>query len=214
MKKISICIADDHELIREGLILLLSDFEELDVRFAVANGTELMERLNEATLTDVILLDIDMPIKNGVDTLKEIRKKYGNKTKILGLSIHEEYYIVQNFLLLGANGFISKANNATDILEAIQTVVDIDFYLSPTISKILFTNSKYKQDLEDKLLNVVEKDIIKLVCQQKNNKQIGVQLKLSPNTVSAYRTKILEKTDTINAAGLAIFAVRYGIYRL
>ena len=214
MKKISICIADDHELIREGLIRLLSDFEELDVRFAVANGTELMERLNEATLTDVILLDIDMPIKNGVDTLKEIRKKYGNKTKILGLSIHEEYYIVQNFLLLGANGFISKANNATDILEAIQTVVDIDFYLSPTISKILFTNSKYKQDLEDKLLNVVEKDIIKLVCQQKNNKQIGVQLKLSPNTVSAYRTKILEKTDTINAAGLAIFAVRYGIYRL
>jgi two-component system response regulator DegU len=137
MKKISICIADDHELIREGLIRLLSDFEELDVRFAVANGTELMERLNEATLTDVILLDIDMPIKNGVDTLKEIRKKYGNKTKILGLSIHEEYYIVQNFLLLGANGFISKANNATDILEAIQTVVDIDFYLSPTISKIL-----------------------------------------------------------------------------
>jgi DNA-binding NarL/FixJ family response regulator len=214
MKKISICIADDHELIREGLIRLLSDFEELDVRFAVANGTELMERLNEATLTDVILLDIDMPIKNGVDTLKEIRKKYGNKTKILGLSIHEEYYIVQNFLLLGANGFISKANNATDILEAIQTVVDIDFYLSPTISKILFTNSKYKQDLEDKLLNVVEKDIIKLVCQQKNNKQIGAQLKLSPNTVSAYRTKILEKTDTINAAGLAIFAVRYGIYRL
>jgi DNA-binding NarL/FixJ family response regulator len=63
MKKISICIADDHELIREGLIRLLSDFEELDVRFAVANGTELMERLNEATLTDVILLDIDMPIK-------------------------------------------------------------------------------------------------------------------------------------------------------
>jgi DNA-binding NarL/FixJ family response regulator len=214
MKKISICIADDHELIREGLIRLLSDFEELDVRFAVANGAELMERLNEATLTDVILLDIDMPVKNGVDTLKEIRKKYGNKTKILGLSIHEEYYIVQNFLLLGANGFISKANNATDILEAIQTVVDIDFYLSPTISKILFTNSKYKQDLEDKLLNVVEKDIIKLVCQQKNNKQIGAQLKLSPNTVSAYRTKILEKTDTINAAGLAIFAVRYGIYRL
>jgi DNA-binding NarL/FixJ family response regulator len=214
MKKISICIADDHELIREGLIRLLSDFEELDVRFAVANGAELMERLNEATLTDVILLDIDMPVKNGVDTLKEIRKKYGNKTKVLGLSIHEEYYIVQNFLLLGANGFISKANNATDILKAIQTVVDIDFYLSPTISKILFTNSKYKQDLEDKPLNVVEKDIIKLVCQQKNNKQIGAQLKLSPNTVSAYRTKILEKTDTINAAGLAIFAVRYGIYRL
>ncbi len=213
MNTTTICIADDHEIVREGFVTLLNSFDELEVLFDTSNGQELLDRLKNSALPDVILLDVDMPILDGVETLKALRSAYGDKVKVLGLSMHEEYFIVQNLLELGANGFISKSASAKQVKNAILTVMEYDFFLSPQMSKSLF-GSKFKDSAGCAELSKVEEEIVVLICNQLNNKQIAAELKLSPNTVNAYRTKILEKTEATNAAGLVVYAIRNGLFKV
>jgi DNA-binding NarL/FixJ family response regulator len=213
MNKITISITDDHEIVREGFVSLLNSFEDLEVIHDTSNGQELLDRLHNATLPDVILLDIDMPVLDGIETLKILRDTYGDLVKVLCLSMHEEYFIVQNLLELGANGFISKTATSDEVKNALFTVMKYDFYLSPQMSKSLF-GSKFKENGGVARLTKIEEEIVVLICDQKNNKQIATELKLSPNTVNAYRTKILEKAEAINAAGLVVYAIKNGLYKV
>lgn len=212
MSKITISIADDHNVVREGLARILDQMEEFEVRIMATNGQELLDKLNELTVTDIVLLDIDMPVMDGIETLHSLRAKYGDTIRILGLSVHEEIFIVQNMMEEGANGFISKKASSEDLRHAILSVMKHDFYLNPTFSRELL--GKRYSIPESMKLTKTEEEIILLICQEMNNKEIAEHLKLSPNTVNAYRTKILEKTGTTNTAGLVVYAIKSGLYRV
>lgn len=212
MKKTTISIADDHLVVREGLTKILNSFEEFEVRWSAENGQDLLDKFSGGP-TDIVLLDVDMPVMDGLETMRNLRAKYKNTVKIVCLSMHEEYFIVQSMLEEGADGFITKKANSQELQKAIHSVLDHDFYLSPQLSKELF-GKRYMRKPDDNMLTKVEEEIIRLVCLEKNNKEIAEELKLSPNTVNAYRTKILDKTETTNAAGLVIYAVKNGIFRI
>lgn len=213
MKRITISIAEDHEVIRLALVKLLNDFDEFRVTINAANGLELLNKINKENLTDILLLDVDMPVMDGIETLKRIRETYGDSMVIIALSMHTEYYIVQYMLEAGANGFISKQVSIEELRDGLLKAAKEKFYLSPSMSKLVFGN-KYQSGNKEHDLNKIELEIVKLVCQQKNNKEIGEELKLSPNTVNTYRTRILEKVDAVNTAGLVVYAIRTGLYRI
>lgn len=212
-RKITLSIAEDHEVIRKALVKLLDEFEEFQVTVDAGNGQELLMRLSEATLPDVLLLDVDMPVMDGIETLQRLREEYDDQLVILALSMHTEFYLVQCLLESGANGFISKQVSPKELKQAIIKACETKFYLSPGMSKQMFGNKYLRRNIEHEL-NKMEVEIVRLICDQKNNKEIGKELNLSPNTINSYRTKILAKVGAVNTAGLVIYAVRSGLYRV
>lgn len=212
MSNRTVSIADDHNVIRKAMVSLINEFDGFEVISDCENGAEMLESL-ERQLPDLVLLDVDMPVMDGFETLKQITAKYDGKLKVLILSIHDEYYVIQKMLELGANGYVSKRARSKELEHALNTVFDYGFYLSPDISKMLVKDIADPKP-EGMKINKVEEDIIRLVCEQKTNSEIGEILKLSPNTVNSYRTKLLEKTGSSNLVGLVVFAIKNGIYRL
>lgn len=210
---ISISIADDHRLFRSGLSALISDLDGYEVINEAENGEVLLKQLELNGLTDLILIDIEMPVKDGPDTVKEIREKYGKKAKILALSMHSEFRLVDEMLKCGANGFLSKDSDASELQEALSKVHTTDFYLNQEMSRLIFGNH-YKTIETDIQLNDIELQIITEVCKQRTNAEIADKLNLSLNTINSYRTRILEKVGASNTAGLVIFAIKYGLYKI
>jgi DNA-binding NarL/FixJ family response regulator len=213
MKKISISIADDHTLFRTALSGLLNDFDEFEVKLEADNGQDLLTKLNDVTLTDVVLVDIEMPIMDGPQTVKALREKFKSKVKILGLSMHKEFRMVNEMLESGANGFLSKDAEMEELFEAINSVYKNDFYLNANMSKMIF-GKHYKTFETAETLNEIEEKIITLVCEQKTNAEIADLLNLSINTINSYRTRILDKINASNTAGLVIYAIKNNLYRI
>lgn len=207
-----ISIADDHNVIRKAMVSLINEMQDFEVISDCENGKELLDELKHE-LPDIILLDVDMPVMDGFETLKELMKLYKDEVKVLILSIHDEFYVITKMLELGANGYISKKARAKELEHALNTVYEYDFYLSPEISKLMVKDIADPKP-DGMKINKVEEEIIRLVCDQKTNSEIGEILKLSPNTVNTYRTKLLEKTGSSNLVGLVVFAIRNGIYRV
>ena len=213
MKKLSICIADDHTLFRSALAGLLNDFDEFEGTIEAENGRILLDKLNPAPITDVALIDIEMPEMDGPETVAQLRKHYGNQLKILGLSMHKEYRMVNEMLNSGANGFVSKDADTDELVEAIQSVYQNDFYLNTGMTKMIF-GKHYDIFNSGESLSEVEERIITLVCEQKTNAEIADALNLSQNTVNTYRTRILDKINANNTAGLVIYAIKNNLFKI
>lgn len=213
MKKIELALADDHTLFRKALKGMLEEYDEFKVCLEAADGQELLDKLNKGTMCDVILMDIEMPNLNGAGAVKAIRKTFGDEPSVLALSMHKEFFLIQEMLESGANGFLPKEASPEELKTAIDTVLHHGFYLNPEISRHLF-GGKYESEEEHEHLSENELNIIKLICDQKTNKEIATALNLSPNTINSYRTRILEKLEVVNTAGLVIYAIKSGIYQI
>jgi DNA-binding NarL/FixJ family response regulator len=214
MKKIKLAIADDHKIFRNGLKATLEDCADFDLVLEASNGKQLIGMLSTIT-PDVILMDIKMPEMDGIQTTAYVKQHFG-QIKILALSMFNEDKYIVDMMKAGASGYLLKNAEPEEIIEAISTVYDKDYYfnehLSITLIRQLAGNThsvNFGQSLSD--FNEREIEVLKLVCQEYSNQEIADKICLSVRTVEGYRARLFEKTKSKNLVGLVIFAIKTGI---
>jgi len=209
---IRLVIADDHEIFRDGLALMLSKQQNIFLSGQAANGKELIELVN-ASKPDVVMTDVKMPGMDGIEATKHLLQQYPD-LKIIALSMFDEENLIVDMLEAGAKGYLLKNADKQEILDAINQVYeDKTYYCRHTSAKLasLIVKSKFNPHKKSELVsfNEREKEIVRMICQQCTTQEIGERLFLSKRTVEGYRTRILEKMNVKNTAGVVIFALRH-----
>src|SRR6476660_3444958 len=185
---IQVIIADDHVLYRAGVKTALSAKKDIQVIAEADNGMHLLNLIKNMPV-DVILLDIQMPIMDGITTLPEI-KKISPNTKVIMLTMVDDHSMITKLMELGANSYLTKTSDSEIIYEAIKTCFESEYYFNSLTNKALLTNLKQrnagppqKMAQEDVKLNDKEITILKLMCEEKSTKEIAEVVELSPRTV-------------------------------
>lgn len=209
---ISLVIADDHEIFRDGLALMLSRQPHIKLLGQAEDGKELLQLVQEKN-PDLVLTDIKMPRMDGVQAAKQLRQQFPD-VRIIALSMYDEENLIVDMLEAGAKGYLLKNADKQEILDAIESVYeDKVFYCRHTSAKLASMIVKSKFNPHKKAEQVVftdrETEIIKLICRQHTAQEIGDQLYLSKRTVEGYRTKILEKMNVKNTAGVVVYALKH-----
>ena len=214
---IRLVIADDHEIFREGLESLFNKQKEIELAGEAINGKQLLEQA-ERLLPDVILTDIKMPVIDGIEATKILTEKFP-QIGIIALSMFEDENLIVEMLEAGAKGYLIKNANKHEIIAAINAVYNQESYfcnhttmkLAKLIGKSRF--NPFKEPIKPGFTEK-EREMIKLICQEFSNKEIAITLHQSPRTIEGYREKILEKTKAKNTAGIVIYAIKNGIYKI
>lgn len=214
MPVINLAIADDHKIFREGLKATLEEYTDLNLMIEAANGIELVKQLAFKS-PDVVLMDIKMPEMDGMQATAFIHENFGN-VKVLALSMFNEDKYILDMMKAGASGYLLKNAEPQEIMNAILTVYKKGYYFNEHLSISLVKQFMEKSTLrgkgkEDTELNERETEVLKLICQEKQNTEIADKLFLSVRTVEGYRTKLFEKTGSKNIVGLVIYAIKKGI---
>ena len=211
---IRVAIADDHILFRTGVKTALSMKKDVKMVAEADNGMQLLTLLKHVQ-PDVILLDIQMPIMDGITTLPEIKKLYP-EVKVVMLTMHNDHSMISKLMELGANAYLTKNSDSEVIYEAVKTVFQQEYYFNTLTNKALIDGLRVKRQTEnamptDAKLTDKEVTILKLMCEEKSTKEIADMVDLSPRTVEAIRDKLKTKTGAKSMAGLVMFAVKTGI---
>ena len=213
---IKVIIADDHVLYRAGVKTALSSKKDIKIIAEADNGNQLLNLLKLIPV-DVILLDIQMPIMDGITALPEIKKHYPN-TKVIMLTMMDDHSMIMKLMELGANSYLTKTSDSEVIYEAIKTCYEQEYYFNSLTNKALLTNLKNRyQGTPQKLmqqeanLNDKEMTILKLMCEEKSTREIADMVDLSPRTVESIRDKLKVKTGAKSTAGLIMYAVKHKI---
>jgi DNA-binding NarL/FixJ family response regulator len=211
---INYAIADDHHIFRQGIRLVLKDEPRLNCIGEAGTGRELITLLNRQG-ADVVLLDLKMPDMDGIEATQEIRNLFP-ELKIIVLTMHNDEPFVLHLMELGANGYLVKNAYPEEIIKAIYSVHETNYYFNELVSTTLLrkiaTSRKYKPkyqvgiDLTDR-----EKQVLQLICQEKTAVEIGATMYLSPRTIEGIRATLIEKIGVKNVAGLVLYAVRNGL---
>lgn len=216
-EKVNIVVTDDHRLFRKGISALLSDFEFAGDIYEAGNGVELLNLLEGLDVKpDIILLDINMPEMDGVEATKRIKILYP-EIRILILSMEDDSQLVSMLVDEGVNGYLLKNADPDELELALKLVIKNDFYFSSALSNTILNSIKYsnkQQKPEELNLNEREVRIMQLICLELTAAEIGDKLSLSARTVEGIKRKLLEKTGTKNMAGLVIFAIKNGFYKV
>ena len=213
---IKVIIADDHVLYRAGVKTALSTKKDIKVVAEADNGMHLLNMLKMIPV-DVILLDIQMPIMDGITALPEIKKLYP-QIRIIMLTMMDDHSMITKLMEIGANSYLTKTSDSEVIYEAIKTCFEQEYYFNSLTNKALLTNLKQRNDVTPQRLmqqeaNLNEKEmlILKLMCEEKSTKEIADMVDLSPRTVEAIRDKLKVKTGAKSTAGLIMYAVKHNI---
>ncbi len=214
MTPIKIAIADDYKIYRDGLKLCLSADDNLHFMFEAENGEELMNQL-ENQQPDVILMDLKMPLLDGVESTKLIRQKY-HAIKVLVVTMYDSDKFIIHLMENGANGYLLKNAVPKEIIKAIYTVHENGYYFNDLVNKALLKKLVMKNNLkplfnQDIELTDEEQQVLILICEEKTVSEISAQLTLSPRYIEAIRQRLIEKIGVRNTAGLVMFAVKNGI---
>ena len=211
-----ILLVDDHGIIRAGLRSLLNKQQDMEVVAEAEDGRQAIDFVHEFT-PDIVIMDISMPTLNGVDAAREIVSQHP-KTRIIALSIHSNKRFVGNMLKAGASGYILKECLFDELIEAIQTVTEGSFYLSPRITGVviedyvtqLATNTKPQTPV----LTPRQRQVLQLLAEGRSTKQIALKLFVSAKAIEANRRQIMEKLNIYSVAELTKYAVREGLTSL
>jgi DNA-binding NarL/FixJ family response regulator len=211
---IKVAIADDHILFRTGVKAALSMKKDIKMIAEADNGMQLLNLLKH-TQPDVILLDIQMPILDGISTLPEIKKLYP-EVKVIMLTMHNDHSMISRLMELGANAYLTKNSDSDVIYEAVKTVHQQEYFFNALTNKALIDGLRLKRQAEnsqpaDAKLSEKEVTILRLMCEEKSTKEIADLVDLSPRTVEAIRDKLKTKTGAKSMAGLVMYAVKSGI---
>jgi len=205
---IRVFLADDHELVRQGLKALL-EREGFQVVGEASNGQEALRLVPDAR-PDVAVLDISMPILNGLDAARELQKS-SRRTRSILLTRHDENQYVTEALRAGVRGYVLKNQAATDLVHAIQRVCRGEIYLSPSISHTVVEAFLSKTPLPADPLTSRERQVLQLVGEGKSSKEIAVLLGISIKTAESHRTRLMGKLDIHELASLVRYAIRRGL---
>lgn len=210
---IRVAIADDHALFRAGVKTSLSSRKDIQMVAEAENGMQLLNLLKHIQ-PDVLLLDIQMPIMDGLTALPEVKRLYPD-VKVIMLSMHNDHSVITRMMEIGANSYLTKDSDSEMIYQAIKTCYEQEFYFNDLTNKALLNGLRMKrpveQEVPDVSLNEKEVTILKLMCEEKSTREIAAAVDLSPRTVEAIRDKLKTKTGAKSLAGLIMYAVKAGI---
>ncbi len=210
---ITILLADDHKLVREGLCSMLEKETDLVVVAQADNGRDAV-RLADKLNPEIVVLDINMPGLNGIDAAKLIHKNNPN-LRIIALSVHSGRHFVAGMLKAGAAGYLVKHCAYEELARAIRLVADNKSYLSPQIHDVVIkdyiNNSPENQDVFSSILTSREREVLQLVAEGTKSKDIAARLFVSIKTISTHRQQIMTKLNLNNVAELTLFAIREGL---
>ncbi|NLS80246.1 MAG: response regulator transcription factor [Chloroflexi bacterium] len=214
MAAIRVLIADDHTIVREGLVSLLQSDSDLDLVGQAQDGREAL-RLALELEPDVVVMDISMPVLNGLEAARQIRAQKP-QIKIVVLSIHNEASYVSSALRVGANGYVLKSAAYEELKQAIQTTARGETYLSPSISTMVVegyvTNVVVREkEMAYESLTPRQRELLQLIAEGRTRREIAKMLGISPKTVSRHREDLMHNLNINDDAGLVRFAVDLGI---
>lgn len=208
-KTIHIAIADDHVLFRKGLSELIAGFEHMSVLFDVSNGRELLEQLRTVEkLPDLCIVDINMPVLNGYETVGLIRKEWP-EMKMLALSMYDTEFNIIKMIRAGADGYVLKDAEPRELQKAIMAIEEEGFYHSELVSgRALKTHGDKGIKLH---FTEKEEQFLSYCCSELTYKDIAEKMNVSPRTVDGYRDTLFAKLDIKTRTGLAIYAIKSGL---
>jgi DNA-binding NarL/FixJ family response regulator len=213
-EKIKVHIADDHKILIEGIVAVINTESDIEIEGFSLTGKAVIDWAEDHS-ADILILDINMPIYDGIEVLKFFKIKKIN-LKVIILSSYDDVKLVQEMINLGASGFLSKDSAGQHIVEAIRTVHAGEQYFSNTVKNNLLKlytgkNVKLGQRPQSTIVNSLtdrETEVLKLISQEYSSPEIAQILNISQSTVDTYRKSLLKKTNVKNAVGLAMYAVK------
>lgn len=211
MSTIKIAIADDYKIFREGLKVGFSADENLEVIMEADNGEDLLKAL-ETIIPDVIIMDLKMPIMDGMEATKAVRKKYPS-IKVLVVTMYDDDKFIIHLMENGANGYLLKNTEPDEIRKSIYAVYENGYYFNDVVNKALLKKLVLKNNLKPSFnqnveLTEREMEVLKLICEEKTAAEIAKDIFLSPRSVEGIRQRLIEKIGVRNTAGLVMFAVK------
>ena len=214
MERIRVMIADDHSLIREGLKQLLEFDGSIEIVGGASNGVECLEKLNESS-PEVLLLDINMPEKNGIEVLKQMKEDQ-SPIKVLILTVHNEMEYLMKAVDIGVDGYILKDSESSELKKAIKSVRDGENYIQPSLIPALNSQLLSRDTNKDKisLLTNRELEVLVQVANGMFNKEIATNLNISERTVKNHISNIFKKIDVSDRTQAAVFAIKNNIIKL
>jgi len=219
MKRIKVLVADDHTIVRQGLLALLNEQPDIEVVAEAEDGRDALKKC-EKLAPDIVILDVGMPRLNGLEAARQI-KKQNQAVKILMLTMHSDEEYIFETLRSGASGYLLKDAAATELITAIHSIYSGQSYLSPSVSHRVIENYIRRSEPpasddsgSHKLLTEREREVLQLVAEGKTNREIADILNISIKTVDNHRTNLMNKLDIHDRAGLVRYAIRKGIITL
>ena len=211
MQVIRVGIADDHKIFRKGVILSLRQYTNISFVLEAENGEDLLQQL-ENDQPDLVLLDLRMPGKDGIETTKEISKKYP-QIKILIITMFEDERFVSPLMENGANGYLLKNAEPAEIKKAIMEAMVKGYYLNNFVNRVLLKKSTARIKNAPSLNNEIilsdkEKEVVSLICREYTASEIADKMSISPRTVESIKDRLMERFGLKNTAGLVFFAVK------
>lgn len=212
---IKLALADDQTLFRKGLAILLREMENVEVTLECAHGADLLNALAVVPV-DIVLLDLEMPVMDGKETMRRIREEHPG-LKVIVLSMHADEGSIVALMELGANGYVLKTAEPEEIENAIRSVAESGYYFSDRVSRLMLHGLVKERKVqptfsESDTLTEREQEVLQLICQELTTTEIAGKLFLSPRTVEGHRNNILLKTGARNTAGLVVFAMTKGLF--
>lgn len=207
----SVVVVDDHNLLSQAIGGLVDGFDRFSVLYTCKNGQELIDKLkNPKNIPDIVLMDVNMPIMNGIEATSFLYKNYP-QVKVLALSIEEDESTILKMLRAGAKGYLMKDVKKTELQSALIEVIEKGYYHTNTVAKVLVDSLSGKESSVD-LLKERELEFIRHACTEKTYKEIADVMFLSPKTIEGYRNSIFEKLNLRNRTGLVIYAIKHKIF--
>ncbi len=214
MKKINIYLVDDHSLFREGLRFLLSNIDFVDEIYEAENGKQFIEGLKTRKV-DVALLDIEMPEMDGKEALR-LALQINPELKIIALSMYSDESYCSTMIEEGANGFLLKNSNFSEVKKAITDVWEGRNYFSMEILQSIVNNINKKTTINSANTQLTEREteVLHQICKGRSNSEIAEILSISKRTVDKHRENLLQKTNSKNTANLVVFAIKQGYFEV
>lgn len=205
-------IADDHQLFRKGVILSLRQYTNIKFVFEADNGEDLIKKVGDTDLPDVILMDLKMPLKDGIETTKYMNKHFP-QIRVIILTMYEDERFVGHLMDSGANGYLLKNTDPAEIKKAITDVMLKGFYLNNFVNKVLIKKNYAKQKFNPNLNSEVvisdrEKEVLTLVCMEYTAQEIALKMEISARTVEAIKDRLMERFGVKNSVGLVFYAMK------
>ena len=208
---INVAIADDHKIFRKGVILSMKQYNNIQFTLEAENGEELIKGI-EKEQPDIVLMDLKMPVKDGIETTKYLNKHFPD-IRILILTMFEDERFVGHLMDSGANGYLLKSTEPSEIRQGIMDVMKTGFYLNNFVNRVLIKKNYAKQKFNPNLSSEIvvsdrEKEVLSLVCMEFTAQEIAAQMDISPRTVEAIKDRLMERFGVKNSVGLVFFAMK------
>lgn len=209
-----IAIADDYKIYRDGIKVGLLKDPSLQVILEADNGEELLKGM-ETELPDIIIMDLKMPVMDGIEATAVIKSRYSS-VKVLVVTMYDDEQFIIHLMQSGANGYLLKNSDSPEIIKAIYAVYENGYYFNDIVNKALLKKLVIKGNIKPSFNNNIqfterELDVLKMICEEKTAAEIGQEIFLSPRSVEGIRQRLIEKVGVRNTAGLVMFAVKNNI---